>query len=152
MLKSKPRSAWLAQGFACGLALTIGMPLGVNAQATTCATPAGVRADMLGRVRNWMVSPSPAMIASLNASGIPIVSDTTQIVWVTDKRICDKVRTAYAAYLVANGSPRAVGAQVFVVKVGSVYVVQDTFVSPSSEFTTELVMDKKYQVLSARMS
>ena len=99
-----------------------------------------------------MVSADPAVIASRNRAQIPFVGDTTKITWVTDGRICDKVRAAYASHLAANGATRSVGAQVFVVKVGSAFVVQDTYVSTESEWAMELVMNKQYKVVYSRMS
>ena len=129
----------------------VSAPVNIEAQSA-CTTPDSSQQRMLSGIRKLMLITDPDVVDARIRAGIPLVSDTSKIVWVTDDRICKKIRDGYAAYLQANGAPRSVGATVLAVKVGNVFVVRDDFRSPDSEWVAELTMDSKYRVIYSGLS
>jgi hypothetical protein len=98
---------------------------------------------MLNALKNLMVTTDGHVAASRDFERIPVV-DSASVVLVTDTRICDKALKAYN-----TGIPK--GAQgstsVYVVKVGTVYVVLDP-TRMAGEWAVEMVMDSRFNILS----
>lgn len=129
-----------------GVALTI--PLSQAKGQTSCATSGGQQQYLRGAVRKMMNSTNAAVIAERTRMQIPLVNDTTKVVWEASASNCNKIRNAMIAHLAANSSTRPVGTQIYAVKVGNNYVVQDSYADSTSEWTRTVVLSKQFKVLA----
>ena len=127
----------------------VAAPAASLAQSSACAAaPDSLSLWRINTIRGLMHRTEPAIVATMNRLKIPVVSDTSSIVFVTDSKVCSKARAAFNARLTTIGATRPPATLVVVIKVGNTYVVRDTFVS-QDEWHYEMVMTKQYQVLSA---
>ena len=79
---------------------------------------------------------------------LPQVS-ASQITYVTDKNVCNKIVSPYNAssVITTNGVAVPPSGQLYVVKVGNVYVAYDP-AKRVGEFDLNVTLDSKFKVLS----
>jgi hypothetical protein len=123
-------------------------PASGSSQTVDCAVTDSAAVFRINTIKGLMLRPEPEFRAAFTREQIPIVTDTSAIVFVADNRVCSKVRASFNAHLTSFGATRPAATQVIVIKVGNVYVVRDTYDDPS-EWQYEMVMSRQYKVLSA---
>lgn len=123
----------------CVLTAAVAVPAIAEAQ---CRTADSTGTQMLDKYKADVRSADGAMQAWLGRNGIPRVNPNT-VVLVTDKTTCSKAMKAYNATLTGNGITPS--GSVYVVKIGTVYVVKDP-AQVGSGWDLEVVMDSEFRV------
>jgi len=108
------------------------------ADATTSAVIAGLRRIVSNN--------DTSVVATRTQMQLPTVP-ISSVVLVTDNAICSKVAQAYNAALPSRTPPISPSSSVYVVQVGSVYVVHDS-AQVSGEWTFSMTVSNKYKVLA----
>jgi hypothetical protein len=70
----------------------------------------------------------------------------SSVLYMTDNSVCSKAEKAYTPAIVRN-TPVTPSGMVYVIKVGSVYVVDDT-AQTSGEFILTMTLSNNYKVLA----
>lgn len=118
-------------------------------QGSSCAsTPDSLSLWRINTIRGLMHRTEPEIVGTLARLKIPVVTDTSSIVFVNDAKVCSKVRAAFNTHLTSIGATRPPATVVVVMRVGNVYIVRDTYAS-RDEWHYEMVINKQYGVLSA---
>lgn len=127
------------------------LPSGAAGQSVTCLAPIDslARARMQNLKVSMRMTSDPAVQASFASLQIPVQSDTSQVVWLTDNRICQKILPKYNARLTQVGASRPAATQLYVMKVGTSFVASDTYTSTAQDWRTQMVLNKQYAVLAA---
>ena len=99
---------------------------------------------IIGGLQSMMTSSFPQVIAGRETLKLPLVA-ASSIVLVTNDSICAQLATAYGSALQVSGL--ATSGQVYAVKVGSVYVVQDPTIQ-LGEYRLTMVITEQGVVLS----
>jgi hypothetical protein len=122
-------------------------------QASACRPADAVSDRIIRWVTHVVTGTDDASTQQRNQMALPQVS-ASQISYVTDKTVCSKVLSPYNANSTmqeaATGAPVLPSGQVYVVKVGTVYVVNDP-VKTAGEFTIYVTLDAKYKVLATSL-
>jgi hypothetical protein len=115
------------------------------AAAQSCRTADANSAFMIADLRKLVSSTDPQDAYQRRDLAIPVV-DTSTIVLVTQTQTCAKALTAFLTTL-PTGYPTPLPSNVYVVKVGSVYVAMHP--PPAGETGSPYaVLDSKYKVLA----
>ena len=125
-------------------------PLNAAAQGSSACRPAdSASVRILSWVRSIVTGTDPASAKQRTAMRLPQVG-TDQITYVTDKQVCSKAVSPYnanAAYqTTGTGTAEAPSGQLYVVKVGTVYVVKDPAIG-AGKFGIYVTLDSRYRVL-----
>lgn len=124
---------------------TVFLGLAVPVSAQTCLPSDGSSANEVAWLTVVATSSDSQYLVRRQRYGIPS-TQANKIYYVTDEAVCV---AAAAAYQQAAGTqPSAGDRQVYVVKVGNVYVVRDPD-EVNGEWGTSMVFDKNFNVLSA---
>jgi hypothetical protein len=125
---------------ALGLTLVVSNSL----PAQSCRGADSTSTFMLNATRNLVSSTLPQLIRERQSLHLPAVSPET-VVLVADTMRCSQMATAYAGVLAASsGKPSG---RVYVLQVGTVYVVRDPAIV-AGEFAVEMVIDDQGHVLA----
>ena len=100
--------------------------------------------DMLEKYKSDLRSTDPYMRLELSRNGISQVDPNT-VVLVTDRTVCSKAMKAYNT--AASGNGVTPSGSVYVVKIGTVYVVKDP-VQTSTGWELEVVLDSQFKVIA----
>ena len=122
-------------------------------QASACR-PADPVSDRIIRWVTHIVTGTDAGSAQQRSQmALPQVG-ASQITYVTDNRVCSKALNPYNANSTmqdaATGAPVPPSGQIYVIQVGSVYVVTDP-VKQAGEFRIYVTLDRKYSVLASSL-
>ena len=122
---------------------------GAHPAASVACRPFDAYADaMVGTLQGLATSTDPGDVAQRNRLGIPATT-AANVTYVTTEQVCSKAATAFAANVgVVNGPP--VSGVLYVVKVGSVYVVDDPS-QKMGEFSIRMVLTDKFKYVSQFM-
>lgn len=93
-----------------------------------------------------VTSTDTAAVASRHRRQLPAVP-ASLVSYVTDDAICAKAERAYTAAVGVRNPPVTPSLQVYVIKVGDVYVVWDP-VQTGGEFTTGMTLSSSFKVLA----
>jgi hypothetical protein len=136
-----------------GLVLTVGVATDADAQrggggggtpSATCRPADDLVVDMLTAVRTMVTSTDSVIMAARQRQGLPAVP-TSQVSYVTDNSVCAKAEKTYTSNL--TGTTATPSLQVYVIKVGNVYVVWDP-VQVAGEFTTAMTVNNSYKFVA----
>jgi len=78
---------------------------------------------MIEMVRSFALATDSGWVAARDARGIPAVTSASNVVLVTSENTCKSANTAYQT--VATGDRQTLTGRVYVVRVGTSYVVWD---------------------------
>ena len=132
-----PYSAILATIFT----MTVG---GTRAVPTPVCMPAdSTSAFMISSAKALMSSTPAGLVAERQSLQVPLVSPDT-IVLINDESVCSQMATAFAGSLQGGDTPSG---QVYVVQVGSVYIVRDPTIM-RGEFALTMVVNSQRTVLA----
>jgi hypothetical protein len=95
-----------------------------------------------------MVTTDPYTRLALTRNGVSQV-DSSTVVLVTDRTACSKAMKAYNNVLGAGARPPS--GSVYVIKVGSAYIVRDP-VQQGGEFNADVVLDSGFKVKAQLLS
>ena len=96
---------------------------GVRAQAQVCRAADDSSYDMIEMVKSFALATDSGWVAARDARGIPAVASASNVVLVTKENLCKSANSAYQA--VATGDRQTLTGRVYVVQVGTSYVVWD---------------------------
>lgn len=96
--------------------------------------------------KNVVTSTDTGIVAVRQRQQLPAVA-ASQVTYVTDNAVCATVEQPYSAALAGNGITPSL--QVYVIKIGTVYVVWDP-VQRGGEFQTFMTVSSKYKILAKR--
>lgn len=125
--------------FLCVLAGNAAVPASAGAQ---CREADSTGTVMVGKYKSNLRSTDNAMKQWLTRNGIPQVDPNT-VALVTDRTVCSKAVRAYNTAVKGNGVTPS--GSVYVVKIGTVYVVKDP-VQTSTGWELEVVFDSAFKV------
>jgi hypothetical protein len=103
---------------------------------------------MVHKWRLLMVTTDPYTRLALTRNGVSQV-DSSTVVLVTDRTACSKAMKAYNNVLGAGARPPS--GSVYVIKVGSAYIVRDP-VQQGGEFNADVVLDSGFKVKAQLLS
>jgi hypothetical protein len=138
----------------CTALLSLLVPDMLTAQGSTCRPPDAISADLVADVVR-MATGTDGLNAQLRQNrAIPQVS-ANKVTYVTDNAVCTKVLPVY------NANTRTFDAntgaevstptgQLYVVKVGTVYVAWDPGAT-AGEYRRLITLDSKYRILANSM-
>ena len=126
------------------LALSLCLMTGSAARAEgQCRAADSTSAVMVGKYKSNLRSTDGNMKLWLSRNGIPSTVDPNTVVLVTDRNVCSKAERTYSTALKNNGVTPS--GSVYVVKIGTVYVVKDP-VQTSSGWAIEMVLDNQFKI------
>lgn len=128
------------------ITMTLGLTVTTSqgALGQSCRGSDSTSTFILNATRNLVSSSVPQLIAERQTLHLPAVAPET-VVLVADTTICSQMATAYSGALAASsGTPSG---SVYVVQVGTVYVVRDPAIV-AGEFAVEMVIDGQGHVLA----
>ena len=118
-------------------------------QSSACRPADSVSADMVAEI-NAIATGTEAIHAQLRQDmQIPRVS-ASQVTYVTDKTVCNKIRAAYDANTrefdaTTGAETSSPSGKLYVVKAGSIYVAWDPN-KMTGEFRRYITLDKRYSL------
>lgn len=128
------------------VALPAGLVLGATPALAQCRAADSTSTVMITRWRSLMVDTNGSVRLALQRNFIAQV-DSSTVVLVTDKNTCSKAMRAYNDVRGAGSQPPS-GA-VYVIKVGTVYIVRDPVQrNPESGWYGDVVLDSGFRVKS----
>jgi hypothetical protein len=123
----------------------------LSAEAQACRSEDSVSRFMVNGVKRLMSASDSASVATRSRMQLPVVSPDS-VVLVTNDSICSQMVSAYGG---AISLPRSDGVvpsgQVYVVKVGTVYLVRDPVIT-GGNYTVEMVINTMGVVLTRQAS
>ena len=124
-------------------------PASARPTASVACRPFDAYANaMVGTLKALATSTESGDVTQRNRLGIPATS-AANVTYVTTEQVCSKAATAFGAHVgVVNGPP--VSGVLYVVKVGSVYVVDDPS-QKMGEFSIRMVLTDKFKYVSQFM-
>jgi hypothetical protein len=126
--------------------VTLGAAAACPATAqSVCLAADSLGAAMLEQISLVASSNDPQMATSRQHMQLPQVA-ATQVVFVTDTRVCSRARDAYTAAIRRTDGVQPSG-RVYVLKVGTVYVVNDP-VQLAGEFQIRMTLSSDYKILA----
>jgi len=132
-------------------AVLVGLgPLDSAAQTPSACRPAdSVSVRMLSWVKSIVTGTDPGAVQQRTAMQLPQVA-ADQITYVTDKQVCSKAVSPYNAnagyQTTGTGTSEAPSGRLYVVKVGTAYVVNDPAIG-GGKFGIYVTLDSRYRVL-----
>lgn len=105
------------------LLLLLTMLGSARAQAQVCRAADDSSSYMIQLVTKFATATDPGWVAARDARGIPAVASASNVVLITKENICKSANTAYQG--VATGARQTLSGRVYVVQVGTSYVVFD---------------------------
>lgn len=137
-----------------GVPVAVGLAaVRATGQSFTCRPPDSVSDRMIRWVTHIVTGTDAASVQQRTQMALPQVS-ASHISYVTDETVCSKALSPYNANSTmqdaATGAPVSPSGQLYVVRVGTVYVVNDP-VKTAGEFTIYVTMDGKYHVLATSL-
>lgn len=114
--------------------------------SATCRPSNEVVELTLAALQRLVTSTDTALVASRHRRQLPTVS-ASQVSYVTDNSVCAKAEKPYTAAVGVQNPPVAPSLQVYVFKVGSVYVIWDP-VQTVGEFTNAMTLSNSFKVLA----
>jgi hypothetical protein len=93
------------------------------ANAQTCRAADDSSADMIAMIKSYALATDSIGKATADSLGIPAVTSASNIQLITKEATCKSANTAYQAG--ATGARQTLSGRVYVVQVGSSYVVWD---------------------------
>lgn len=111
--------------------------------AQSCRAADSTSTFMLNAVRHMMTSSDSHIVSERQTLQLPLIP-ADSVVLVTDQSVCSEMATAYSGALSPNKTPSG---QVYVVRVGTVYVVRDPAIV-TGEYVTEMVISNQGVVLA----
>lgn len=122
-----------------------------SAQTTVCRAATDESGYMLNVVRLYALTTEPVGQAARDSLRIPAVSSASAVVLITKEATCKSANTAYQA--AATGARQTLSGRVYVVQVGTAYVVWDpdyvyNVASPSPQY---MVFDSRWAFKSTFM-
>ena len=124
------------------LLVVAGLAIAGTRAAAQCRGADSTGAPMIHKWKALMVTTDSATRQALSRNGVSQV-DSSSVVFVTDPAICAKAMKAYNGVLGPGARPPS-GA-VYVIKVGTAYIVRDP-VQRGGEFALEVVLDSRFRV------
>lgn len=127
-------SIWRALAFVAVLAL-VAAP---RAGAQVCRAADDSSAGMIQMVKNYALASDSTMRDTRDSLRIPAVALASDVVLVTKEATCKSANTAYQA--VATGARQTLTGRVYVVRVGTSYVVWDPGYAYNASYPTDIYM------------
>lgn len=127
-------------------AMMLGLAPVSSAQGCRAANDSS--ANMIQMVKNYALATDPVMKATRDSLRIPAVALSSDVVLITKSATCKAANSAYQA--AATGARQTLSGQVFVVQVGTNYVVWDPAYSfdPAYPEWVYMVFDSRWTKLS----
>jgi hypothetical protein len=123
-------------------------PSAARAQGSACLAADETTQGIIKKLSRLMDADAGSVALDRALYGLPRVDPST-ITVVTDKTICAKAERAYTAALKSTTSTPS--GKVYVIKVGTVYVVQDPQ-RKGGEYVIEIVMDSQFRVIARSLA
>jgi hypothetical protein len=119
------------------------------AGASACRPAGSESTRMVAWLTSVVTGTDSASIEQRTQMKLPQVS-ASQITYVTEKNVCSKAVSPYNAnsIITRNGVPVTPSGQLYVVKVGTVYVARDP-AKTVGEFVLNVTLDSKFKVLES---
>ena len=116
----------------------------VRAQAQVCRAADDSSYDMIEMVKRYALATDSIGQATRDSLRIPAVASASNVVLVTNENTCRSVNAAYQN--VASGARQALSGRVYVVQVGTSYVVWDPSYryDPADAFDVFIVFDSRW--------
>src|SRR4051812_27013768 len=128
------------------LVMTIGVTppsqVAVHQSTTNCLGPDVYSRNILRSLKELGTSNDPAWVSIRNGSNVPSVADSASVVAVMDSTKCAMATAAFNTKL--DTLPVT---DVYLFRVGSVFVVSNPNRRPDTEYTAQLVMDSTFNYL-----
>jgi hypothetical protein len=145
------RPATLARLLALGAALLCAPSIGAAQRGGGGGTFGCQPADsttmfIIAGLQRVVTSNDSSVVATRQTMQVP-AGPASSVVLVNDNSICNKVAQAYNAAFAPKTPPVSPSANVYVVKVGTVYVVDDS-VRKAGEWVVSMTVNTKYKVLA----
>ena len=109
-----------------------------HADAQVCRAANDSSADMIQMITNYALATDSTTKVTRDSLRIPAVASSSSIVLITKEATCKSANTAYQA--VASGARETLSGRVFVVQVGTSYVVWDPAYSYAAATPTWVYM------------
>lgn len=137
--------------FVGALAFTAGLAGVSHAQrggtpSATCRPSNQAVEFTLAALQRLVTSTDTVLVASRHRRQLPAVA-ASQVSYVTDDAICAKAEKPYTAAVPAKTPPVTPSLQVYVFKVGNVYVIWDP-VQTVGEFTNAMTLSNNFKVIA----
>lgn len=125
---------------------------GARAQTTVCRAASDDSEHMLNIVRQYALASDASWRAVGDSLRIPAASSSAGVVLITKENTCKSANTAYQG--VATGARQTLSGRVYVVQVGTTYVVWDPgyMYNGSSPKPTYMVFDSRWKLQSVFVS
>jgi hypothetical protein len=114
----------VAAGMLFVAAATRAVPAGAQSTTTACRPADSRSVHYLNAMRTLATNTDAEYVATRGRLRVPNVP-ATQVAYVTDEKVCNKAVQAFAAAAGTRSDGVVPSGQVYVVRVGTVYVVRD---------------------------